>query len=114
MRFLLDEGLPLRITAYLREHGHDIVTVGRDYPFALPDRQILEIARNELRIVLTNDTDFGDLVFREHLPHAGVILFRLGYVSLPDRIARLQQVLVNHADQLDRFIVVTARNIRVR
>lgn len=114
MRFLLDEGLPLRLIAYLTEHGHDVVTIGRDFPFALSDRQILEIARAEARIVLTNDTDFGDLVFRERLPHAGVILFRLGYVSLPDRIARLQEVLVNHADQLDHFIVVTPNNIRVR
>ncbi len=113
MRLLLDEGLPFRLAAHLRGQGHDVTAVGHDYPHALADREILAIARRERRIVLTNDKDFGDLVFRDKLPHAGVVLFRLGYVPLPVRIARLERVLIEYADRLDQFIVVTPGGIRV-
>ena len=114
MRFLLDEGLPFRLVAHLRSLGHDVTAVGRDYPQSLTDRAILAIAHREGRVVLTNDKDFGDLVHREQLPHAGVVLFRLGYVPLPVRIAHLDRVLAEHGHELDRFIVVTPRGIRVR
>ena len=113
MKFLLDEGLPFRLGSHLEAEGHDVTAVGRDHPHALSDREILAIARREGRIVLTNDKDFGDLVFRDRLPHAGVILFRLGYVPLPVRIAHLERVLTEYAARLDQFIVVTPGGIRV-
>ena len=114
MRFLIDEGLPYRLAAHLQMRGHDATAVGRDYPFALADRDILEIATTERRIILTNDKDFGDLVFRDHLRHEGIILFRLGYVSLEERIVWLERVIDTHSDRLRDVIVVTPRGIRVR
>ncbi len=114
MRFLFDEGLPFRLAAYLEEQGHDVAAVGRDHPHALDDRDVLAIAVREHRILVTNDKDFGELVFRDTLPHAGVILFRLGYVPLEERIALLRRALSEYADHLDRFLVVTPRRIRVR
>jgi predicted nuclease of predicted toxin-antitoxin system len=109
----LDEGLPYRLAAFLIALGHDVTAVGRDYPSALADRAILEIAHTERRIVLTNDKDFGDLVVRDKLPHAGVILFRLGYVPLAARIALTRRVFDEHKDELDQIIVVTRSSIRV-
>jgi predicted nuclease of predicted toxin-antitoxin system len=114
VRFLLDEGLPLRLGACLSSQGHDVSAVGRDHPYALSDHAILAIAREERRIILTNDKDFGDLIFRDRLPHAGVILFRLGYEPIDGRIKRLERVLIDHAAHLNRFIVVTAQSVRVR
>jgi predicted nuclease of predicted toxin-antitoxin system len=101
MRFLLDEGLPFRLATHLHTLGHDVTAVGHDYPHALADQEILGIAVAELRIVLTNDKDFGDLIFRDRLRHAGVILFRLGYVPLDVRIAYTERVLTDYADRLD-------------
>jgi hypothetical protein len=63
--------------------------------------------------VLTNDKDFGNLVFRDRRPHAGVILFRLGYVPIDVRIMDLQRVLIDHAHELDQFIVVSRRGSRI-
>jgi predicted nuclease of predicted toxin-antitoxin system len=114
MRFLLDEGLPFRLVVHLQGLGHDVTTVGHDYPHALTDQAILAIATTEQRIVLTNDKDFGDLVFCDRLPHTGVILFRLGYVPIDVRIAYLERVVTDYADQLDQFIVITHWDIRVR
>jgi len=113
VRFLLDEGLPFRLAAFLTSEGHDVAACGADYPHALTDRQILAIAYGEQRIALTNDKDFGDLVFRDRLPHAGVILFRLGYVPIDVRVALLRQALLDHADHIDHFIVISPGGSRV-
>lgn len=113
MNFLFDEGRPFRLAAFLKEQGHSVSAIGREYPHALADREVLAIAAREQRILLTNDKDFGELVFREQRSHAGVILFRLGYVPIDERIALLQGVLREYADQLDQLLVVTRRGVRV-
>lgn len=65
--------------------------------------------------LITNDRDFGELIFRRRLPHAGVIYFRLPLASSAlDKIARLQQVLVTHADRLTHFLVVEPDEVRER
>ena len=76
---------------------------------------MLEIASAEGRILITDDRDFGELVFRLRRPTAGVIYLRLGeYADLPTKIERLSYVLANFADRLDQFLVVTPSRVRVR
>ncbi|MBI2887703.1 MAG: DUF5615 family PIN-like protein [Chloroflexi bacterium] len=115
MRFLLDESAEFRIAALLREAGHDVTASARDYPQALADHEVLAIAQREGRILITNDSDFGELIFRQNLPHAGVILLRLGPgATAEDKTARLQHLLTTHQDHLEQFIVVTQSRVRVR
>lgn len=114
MKFLLDEGLPWRLGIHLQALGHDVTAIGHAYPFALADRDILQIATREQRVILTNDKDFGDLIVRDRLEHAGVILFRLGYVSLEVRVAHLERVLDAHQEHLRDLIVVSHHGVRVR
>ncbi len=48
----------------------------------MSDRDILGIAYREQRIVITNDRHFSALIFRQGLPHAGVIFFRLSMADV--------------------------------
>ena len=115
MKFLLDESAEFRIAAFLINAGHDVTTVLHDHPRALTDAEVLAIASFEGRILITNDRDFGELIFRKSLPHAGVIYLRLPLPStVEDKIVRLSRLLVSHKDRLDQFLVVTPRGIRVR
>jgi predicted nuclease of predicted toxin-antitoxin system len=115
MNFLLDQSTDARLLVFLAQLGHDATRIGRDHPRGLPDQAILLIAQSERRILITDDRDFGELVFRLRQPHAGVIYLRLGSdADLATRIDRLRYVLVNFADQLDQFLVVTERTVRVR
>ena len=114
MNFLLDESAEFRLGRWLASQGHDVTAIARDYPHALSDREVLAIALREGRILITNDRDFGELIVRENLPHAGVIFFRLGAAGVDVKIERSADLLLSHADQLGRFIVVTPRGIRVR
>ena len=90
--------------------------MGRDHSAGLADTQILAVAHAGGRILLTQDKDFVDLVAYRNLPHAGVIFFQLGNSTLPAWIARLETVLVDHADDLSqqRFLTVTAYDVTVR
>jgi predicted nuclease of predicted toxin-antitoxin system len=114
MRFLLDQNADRRFAPYLRDLGHDVTIVSIDYPPSIPDRTVLAIAHREGRILLTNDRDVGEFVFRHGLPHAGVIYLRLYTPDFPTKRDRLAHVLVTYATELDQFIVVTERTIRVR
>jgi len=115
LRFLLDQSADARLVPHLRALGHDAVRVGKEFPGGLPDPQVLALAVAEHRILVTDDRDFGELVFAQRQPHTGVIYFRLGeYADLPLKIARLDHVLARYADRLDRFLVVTRTTVRVR
>ena len=115
MKFLLDQSTDARLVPYLRQLGHDVTRIASDYAQGLPDKEVLNIAQQEKRILITDDRDFGELVFRLRLPHNGVIFFRLGnYAPLMTKIDRLAYVISHYSDRLNNFIVVTKHRIRVR
>ena len=114
MRFRLDESMEQRLAGLLEQQGHDVKSVAQDYRHSLPDREVLALAVQEGRILLTNDSDFGELIFARRLPHRGVIYFRLPAATAEMKFYRLQAVLSSHVEELEHFLVVTARSVRVR
>ena len=56
------------VAQWLRSQGHDVFSVYDDAQGA-DDESILRLACSEDRIVITCDKDFGELVFRDELPH---------------------------------------------
>ena len=72
MRFLLDRCAGRRLAGWLQGEGHDVLearTLGADPG----DRALLELAASENRVLITIDTDFGELVYLHDLPHAGLV-----------------------------------------
>ncbi len=114
MRFLIDASSDARFVTHLRSLGHDVTRVGTDYDARLEDTEILKIAHREGRVLITDDRDFGELVFRQRQPHAGVIFLQLGTTVFAIRRDRVDQILASHSDQLDQFLVVTEHDVRVR
>jgi predicted nuclease of predicted toxin-antitoxin system len=111
MRFLIDRCAGMLIATWLRSQGHDVVEsreLGRDPG----DRALLEWAANESRILITIDTDFGQLVFQKNVPHCG--LTRLPDVPAAKRVQIIEDVLVRFSAQLGEKAVVTVRGGRVR
>jgi predicted nuclease of predicted toxin-antitoxin system len=90
-------------------------TMSPDHTAGMSDEEVVAIAVREKRILITRHLDFGRLVFVDRHVHAGVILLRLdASPSLSTTTDRLDDVLTNHANDLDRFLVVTSHLIRVR
>jgi predicted nuclease of predicted toxin-antitoxin system len=115
MRFLFDQSADFRLIAHLRERGHDVQVISRNYPHGLPDEDVLKIAREERRVLVVADRDFGELIFQQGLAHAGIIFFRLPGAQLQTKIDRLNTVLEEYADELKfgEFLVVTRGQIRI-
>jgi predicted nuclease of predicted toxin-antitoxin system len=111
MKFLFDQSADFRLIPHLRQLGHDVQAVSRNYPPGLPDEDVLKIARKEQRILIVADRDFGELIFHQGLAHAGVIFFRLPGAKLQTKIEQLNTVLAEHTDDLalGEFLVVTPR-----
>jgi predicted nuclease of predicted toxin-antitoxin system len=115
MKFLFDQSADFRLIDHLRSLGHDITAVSRNYPHSLADEDVLAIARQEQRILVVADRDFGELIFNQGLAHAGALFFRIPGAQLQTKVEHLDQALGDHADDLaaGEFVVVAPGHIRV-
>ena len=66
----------------------------------------------ESRVLITIDTDFGELVYRHDVSHAG--LLRLPDVPAEQRIALVTAVIDRHGEALENRAIVTVRGERIR
>jgi predicted nuclease of predicted toxin-antitoxin system len=76
MRFLVDECTGPTVARWLREDGHGVYSVYDDAR-GMDDDHIIQMAFAGDWILITNDKDFGEKVYRERRPHKGVILLHL-------------------------------------
>lgn len=111
MRFLVDESTGKKTCQRLREAGHDAVFVGDVIPGGSDDA-ILANAESERRILVTDDKDFGELVFRLHRPTTGVVLLRTSTANSETRFKLLLNVVTN--SKIDgNFITITEGRTRI-
>ncbi len=93
MKFIIDTQLPPRLSRFLETQGFDSVHT-TSYPngHLLTDREIMEIAERENRIVVTKDSDFMDH-FLLIGPPPQVLLLTFGNIGNSDLVALFQQEL---------------------
>ena len=112
MRFLVDECTGPAVAQWLRTQGHEVFSV-YDEARGMLDDDILDKAYSEKWILITNDKDFGEKIYRGNLPHSGVVFLRLQDERAAAKIAALSNLLTFHGDRLhDRFVVVTESRVR--
>ncbi len=114
MKLLADENLHGGIVAWLRAQGHDVLYAAEGLP-GESDDDVLALAQREGRVVITDDKDFGELVFHRRLSSSGVLLVRLDTPDLASRLKRLAEAWPTvEAHGNGQFIVISDRKIRVR
>ena len=113
-KFLIDESVEYRIVKFLRESSFDILAITEKFP-STPDVDVLSIAYKEKRVLITNDKDFGELVFKDKKGSHGVILIRMPFNTTEEKIIKLDQVLKAKAIRIIKaFTVVTESKVRIR
>jgi predicted nuclease of predicted toxin-antitoxin system len=112
MRFMVDECTGPKVARWLREQQHEVFSV-YDEARSISDDEVIQKAFTENWILITNDKDFGEKIFRERHSHRGVVLLRLADERAPVKIRILQQLLQLYSSQLvDNFVVVTEEKVR--
>lgn len=114
MRFLVDECTGAGVARWLKEQEHEVFSV-YEQARGITDDVIIKKAFDENWILITNDKDFGEKVYREKLPHRGIILMRLQDERSIKKINVLQRLLSMYLQQIpDIFVVVTENQVRFR
>ena len=75
MRFLVDECCVFSLVKALQTAGYDVMCVSDIMPRA-DDSEVIELAVREKRIVLTEDKDFGQLIYAYGHKIPGVVFLR--------------------------------------
>lgn len=115
MKFLADENIGPRVIAFLRSQNHDVVSVLENSKLrGSSDSEIISLANKNKRIIITLDKDFGELVFRNLKPSAGVILFRLPNERENSILQILHWFLATKRKLYGNFTVVTETAVRIR
>ena len=112
MRFLVDECTGPAVASWLRDQTNDVFSVF-DEARGMDDEDIIRKALAEQRVLITNDKDFGDKVYRDRRLHRGVILLRLEDERPASKIRLLSRLLEAYPDKItDSFLVVTEKQVR--
>ena len=111
MNFLVDRCAGARLADWLRHNGHNVLEA-RSLGADPGDQALLELAASANRVLITIDSDFGELIYLRHAAHAGLI--RLPDVPAPQRIELVAEVINRHRQALERHAVVTIRGARIR
>jgi predicted nuclease of predicted toxin-antitoxin system len=113
LRFLADESCDFSVVRYLRAEGYDVSAVCETMQRSV-DHEVIERAYQEKRILITEDKDFGGLVFVSHMDSNGVILIRYpgsARSELPQVIGKF--VREHSQDIVGTFVVVQPGQIRI-
>lgn len=112
MRFLVDECTGPAVASWLHGNGYEVFSVFEEAR-GMNDDDIIQKAAAENWILITNDKDFGDKVYRDGRLHRGIILLRLEDERSSSKIKVLSLLFQSYKDRLpDSFVVVTERQVR--
>lgn len=116
MRLLLDQGLPRSTVLHLRNFGIEAIHTGDRSLAAASDTEILQVARQEGRMVVTLDADFHALLVLSAADGPSVIRIRIEGLRAERLAGLLVNVLKSCEDDLlnGAMISVTENAIRVR
>ena len=114
MQFLADMNISPKTVEALRQYGWDIIRVSQSLPVNASDQEILEYARQEDRIVITQDLDFSMLLALGGYNRPSLITLRL-VVSDPDVVTcKLLEIVPRFEQILQEGCTLTIEDVVVR
>ena len=116
IKLILDQGLPRSAARLLQERGFDVVHTGDCGMAHSSDKDILEFARQQDRVVVTLDSDFHTIMVLSSATCPSVIRIRIEGLRAKEFASLLERVLNEcQTDLMDGAIVsVTEKQIRLR
>jgi predicted nuclease of predicted toxin-antitoxin system len=113
MRLVADENCDFSVVTDLRLAGYDVASIAEQMAGA-DDERVIDFARSERRLLLTEDKDFGQLVFAAAKQNSGVILIRYPASARSALTAAVLKLLSDSGENLySRFAVLEPGRVRI-
>lgn len=114
MNLVADESVNKLIVDELRNEGHNVLYIAEFAP-SVDDETVLQQANQNSALLLTEDKDFGELVFRQGRVHMGIVLIRLAGLSPQTKAKNISTAFSHHGNELlQAFSVISPGRIRIR
>lgn len=104
--FLADENISPDVVVMLRKEGLNVISVEESRWNGFTDRQLIQIAYSESRVILTHDSDFGKLAFAEGELYFGIVFLRPGHLPPEHTLEALRRMLIDTQEFTPPFIAV--------
>ena len=115
LRLLTDENNSPKVTAILRTLGLDVIEVKEEGWRGKEDDELLEIAYNHNRWILTHDSDFGMLAIHQGQPYRGIFYLRVRNLRSQNVINVCQRLMKYEVDFSQRLLIVVEESrLRIR
>ena len=99
--------------AFLKELNFGIKSIGSDNP-SISDQEVMEYAVDEGRIIITHDSDYGELIFEHRYKPVGVIYIRIQSAYPEETGETLRNLIGADLPLMNRFTVIDQNGIRQR
>jgi predicted nuclease of predicted toxin-antitoxin system len=111
-KIVADESVDFRIVTALRNIKLDVYAICEENR-SVTDEVVLSIATDQDALLITEDKDFGELVFRLRLPHKGILLVRIE--DEKTKVSRIVETISKNYDELyGRFSVINDNKLRIK
>ena len=114
MKFLADAGISPKTVAFLNAAGHDAVHVRQIGLKRASDADIVRRSRQEGRVVLTFDLDFGQILALGVAGSPSVVIFRLSDETSTSVNWRLEAVITERRAELEQGALILVEDGRYR
>ncbi|GAB6163746.1 hypothetical protein JCM12298_29060 [Desulfothermus naphthae] len=112
LKFLADVNIEQNVIETIRQIGYEVKAV-KDINLCMKDEEIFELAQKESFILVTNDKDFGEFVFRKKRLNEGIILFRCKGKNSEEKSKLIKKLLIGYRDKIEgHFVVITNKKFR--
>jgi len=114
---LTDENVHPDVVAFLRERGNDVRSVVECDLLGQSDVDLLRLAHESGRVILTHDHDFGTLAVARGEPFTGIVYLRPGHIRPEFTIETVEAIAAQSITVQSPFIVVAERRgqvVRIR
>lgn len=114
-KLLTDENIHPDVVEWLRSQGYDVQDVREQNWSGSTDRFLMKVSSETGRVIITHDSDFGQIAIAQGESFTGIVYLRPGHIKPAFVIEMLKAVLSTEIISETPFIVVAQRyNDRVR
>ena len=111
---IIDENVDQFVINYLNRKGYDILSIRKSCT-GITDREIIELAKSNKGFVITEDKDFGELIFAYQIKGCSVIFLRHTRSKYQIMLDQLDRILDEYLESNGHFfITITPNKTRIR